>query len=256
MPVMRFGPHDDAAAHTLSEEPGMSSDHGPREANFTDRLKALIGLHPTVGRVVVLGGPGMGKTTFWTLLQGREVGEEAIPTTVLDDSGKEVVFSAGGQQVHASFLPDAPGHADAVEGLWQALFQRAQTVFYLFHAPRLLARTRNPEEPSRLIETALDLDEHLRSVAAWQRARRTPFLRKKPIPRVVLLGSYCDQLPEHAEWVARRAELAREMQEARALRSSIARLRQEGIDPTLVLGSLAPPHRSETMRHVRERMVP
>jgi hypothetical protein len=76
-------------------------------------------------------------------------------------------------------------------------------------------------------------------------------LRKKAVPRVVLLGGYCDVLPDDERWARRHDELAREVQDVRALRKALARLREEAMDPILTLGSLAPQYRTDTMLRVQ-----
>jgi len=196
--------HSELMEETMSKSAttdgqGAPQRHGIREAKWYHRVGAFFGVIPNLGRVQVFGLAGVGKSVLWESIQGKP-GRQEKPYTPTQFSippdGPAVIKDARGQYV-VKPGDDVGGSDDAFNFWWRALFLQADVVIYLFDLPVFLKKSMSAEFSDERATAVGDfVRDHLVDLANWQHDREKPYFGKKKVPRLVVVGSWCDQHPD------------------------------------------------------------
>lgn len=214
---------------------------GRRHATFWEKAQGLVWLYPKVGRVSVLGTLGIGKTTLWESIQGR-IPVEAAPTGMRREKAKTVIANVDDSETLVRINPDVGGGQEAQDAHWRKHFLRSEVVVYLINLPLFMrcSSTRDFLQSKASKESEQHRDSffyHFTDMAHWQNQRKKRFLRSKPIPKMIIVGSWCD---EHPGWRRGGGEesIYREFGSCAEYERIRHRLVQERIQPHLLVGSL------------------
>lgn len=214
-----------------------------RPAHWGERVKGFFGMLPTGGRVTVLGTSAVGKSTLWHSMQGR-LPRDAEPTAMRREKAPpRVLVDAGDRQVLVPLRPDVGGTDEARDAFWREEFLRADVVIYILDLPLFMRQSRTRDfSVDGWIQKANTLREdvqgHLIDMAYWQENRPKPWLRKKPIPKLIVIGSWCDDHPAGSGGGAEET-IRRDLESDRLYEQVRNRLVKNELVPQLLVGSLA-----------------
>ncbi len=218
-----------------------------RSATRWERMQASAWLMRKVGKVLVLGTQAVGKTTFWNAMQGR-VALRAEPTGTFRKKATPAIVNADSEPVVVHLRPDVGGGLDARNLYWENAFLTAQVVVYILNMPLYLGRGRPSDQVdsdawmAKAATLRKDVNEQLSDIATWQKNRGRPwYWPVKRTPKLLLLGSWCDALPEWSEGGEALDGLHDEFEGHLNYKNVRGSLVQQGLRPDLLLGSLATP---------------
>ncbi len=132
--------------------------------------------------IAVLGARGVGKTHLISFLSKGSIPREYIQTLApVKFSGKK--FKLEDLSLKLQDMVDVPGDQVAY-GVWKEVFDNADLVFYLFRVDKV--KNNETSEINRIISDAKQINLWLEE-------------KKKDTPRVLLIGTFCDQDQEYKE---------------------------------------------------------
>lgn len=137
-------------------------------------------------RVAILGRQMVGKTTLLSHLTGNDV-SGVVKSTVDPTAGGTFEIHVGKKAVRFRVRHDQPGWApeNSYKG-WREDFDDADFVLYLFRAD-LIAH--GDQATVNLVERDLN------QFKSWLPASKSG----RPVPKIILIGTWADQSPEFAE---------------------------------------------------------
>lgn len=131
-------------------------------------------------KIAVLGALGVGKTSLIRFLSTRTITGVYVPTLGAEPV-KGLKLNLRDLQLKFRETSDVSG-SDLAYGLWEELFNDADLVFYLFRVDQV--KSGNVETRARILQDA-------KQIRQWIDGK------KKDIPTVLAVGTFCDLDPEY-----------------------------------------------------------
>jgi GTPase SAR1 family protein len=231
----------------MGQNPEFQPDGDTRaSASAWERIICRIGIIDRVGKVAVFGAQGVGKTTLWESIQGRWR-VQAEPTGMRRGKAGPAVIRVDGTRVVVPLGSDVGGNVEAINTYWEEEFLSADVVVYVFCVPIYLKSSRSsdyshPDGQKKSDELRDDVRDHLVDMANWQAKRPKKwkwFRRSTFVPRLLLLGTWCDDYPGWDEAHSTTDTLIhKKLESDHRYQQTHGKLVAKGLVPQLLLGSL------------------